>query len=119
MRISALSDTFCGWSETGPDGSFEIYLPEGSSGPAVLSVLGGLADCGWVGYYSADGITSRRDETTGSMVGPLPPRLRNVPAWNQLWSCPRCPALPALRPKSSYRKPANERNSHHRDRLSA
>ena len=32
MRISALSDTFCGWSETGPDGSFEIYLPEGSSG---------------------------------------------------------------------------------------
>ena len=69
VRISAVSDTLWGWSESGPDGVFEIYLPQGSSGSAVLSILSDLENCGWVGYYSADGLTSRRDEATLVEIG--------------------------------------------------
>ena len=33
LRVSLVAETFWNWGETGRDGTFEIRLPEGSSGP--------------------------------------------------------------------------------------
>ena len=48
-----------GWTLTGTDGTFEIRLPEGTSGPSVLIVE--APQCGHLGYYSPDGLTSQAD----------------------------------------------------------
>ena len=56
VRISLVAETFWGWGEVGPDGSFEIAVPEGSSGSAVVSVHAGeTAACRWLGYFDGSG----------------------------------------------------------------
>ena len=65
LRISQVAETFWSWGETGRDGTFEIRLPEGSSGPSILSIhAGGAGDCRWLGYYGPDGITTLRTQAT-------------------------------------------------------
>ena len=65
LRVSLVSETFWNWGETGRDGTFEIRLPEGSSGPFLLSIHAGVAgDCGWLGYHGPDGITNLRAQAT-------------------------------------------------------
>ncbi len=61
IQVSLLTDGFWNWSETASDGSFEIGVSEGTSGPFALSVHAGkTADCTWLGYYGPDGLTSLR-----------------------------------------------------------
>ena len=65
LRVSLVAETFWSWGETGRDGTFEIGLPEGSSGPSILSIhAGGAGDCGWLGYHGPDGITNLRAQAT-------------------------------------------------------
>ena len=70
IRVSAVSDAFWGWGETASDGTFEVRLPDGSSGSSVLSVhAGGVADCGWLGYHVAGGLTMFRERATRIELG--------------------------------------------------
>ena len=63
IRISAIADTFWGWGQSETDGMFEIRLPEDAAGSTVLSVhSGGVADCGWLGYHHAGGLTTLREQ---------------------------------------------------------
>ena len=65
LRVSVVAETFWSWGETGRDGIFEIRLPEGSSGPSILSIHAGEAgDCGWLGYHGPDGVTTARPQAT-------------------------------------------------------
>ena len=65
LRVSLVGETFWSWGATGQDGTFEIRLPEGSSGPSILSIhAGGAGDCGWLGYHDHDGITNTRARDT-------------------------------------------------------
>ena len=65
LRVSLVAETLWSWAETGRDGTFEIRLPEGSSGPSILSIhAGGAGDCGWLGYHSPDVITNLRAQAT-------------------------------------------------------
>ena len=70
VRVSLVADAFWGWAETGPDGTFEVRLPAGSAGSAVVSVHAGeTADCRWLGYHSPGGLTTVRDAATRVEVG--------------------------------------------------
>ncbi len=70
IRVSAVSDDFWAWGETASDGTFEIRLPDDSSGSSVLSVhAGGVADCGWLGYHVAGGLTTFREHATRIELG--------------------------------------------------
>ena len=70
LWVSLVAETFWNWGETGGDGTFEIRLREGSSGPSLLSVHAGDAgDCGWLGYYGPDGITALRTQATRVEIG--------------------------------------------------
>ena len=74
IRVSAVSDAFWGWGETASDGTFEVRLPDGSSGSSVLSVhAGGVADCGWLGYHSVSGLTTFREHATRIELGEVDP----------------------------------------------
>ena len=74
IRVSAVSDDFWAWGETASDGIFEIRLPDGSSGSSVLSVhAGGVADCGWLGYHVAGGLTTFREHATRIELGEVDP----------------------------------------------
>ncbi len=65
LRVSLVAESFWNWGETGRDGIFEIRLPEGSTGPSILSIhAGGAGDCGWLGYHGPDGITNLRTQAT-------------------------------------------------------
>ena len=65
LRVSLVAESFWNWGETGRDGIFEIRLPEGSTGPPILSIhAGGAGDCGWLGYHGPDGITNLRTQAT-------------------------------------------------------
>ena len=58
VRISAAADAFWSWVQSAADGTFEIHLPAGSSGSAILNVYSGsVADCGWLGYSGEGGLT--------------------------------------------------------------
>ena len=60
VRISAWSDPFWTWGETGGDGTFTIGLPEEVSGPVALSAHAPeAAECTWLGYHKSGGLTSR------------------------------------------------------------
>ena len=70
LRVSLVAETFWNWGETGRDGTFEIRLPEGSSGPSILSIhAGDGGDCGWLGYHGPDGITTLRTQATQVKIG--------------------------------------------------
>lgn len=70
VRVSLVADTFWGWAQSSSDGTFEIRIPTGSSGPAAVSVHAGeAADCGWLGYHSADELTKRRGDADTVTVG--------------------------------------------------
>ena len=70
IRISVLADAFWGWGQSEPDGTFEIRLPDGAIGPTILSAhAGGVADCGWLGYYGTGGLTTLRERATAVAVG--------------------------------------------------
>ena len=70
IRVSAVADSFWSWGETASDGTFEILLPAGSSGSSLLSVhTGGTADCGWLGYYRAGGLTTLRERAVPIRFG--------------------------------------------------
>ena len=74
IRVSAVSDDFWAWGETASDGTFEIRLPDGSSGSSVLSVhAGGVADCGWLGYHVAGGLTTFLEHATRIELGEVDP----------------------------------------------
>ena len=65
LRVSLVAESFWNWGETGRDGTFEIRLPEGSSGPSILSIhAGGAGACGWVGYHGPDGVTTAHTQAT-------------------------------------------------------
>ena len=59
------------WTLTGPDGTFEIRLPEGTSGPSVLVVE--APQCGHLGYYSPDGFTTQDDLAAIIWIGGVDP----------------------------------------------
>ncbi len=70
LRVSPLAETFWNWEETDQDGTFEIRLPEGSSGQAILSIhAGDLGDCGWRGYYGPGGFATQRNRATKVEIG--------------------------------------------------
>ena len=70
LWVSLIADSFWGWGETVRDGTFEIRLPEGSSGSSILSIHSGdLGDCGWRGYYGPGGFTTQRNRATSVEVG--------------------------------------------------
>ena len=76
LRVSLVAESFWNWGETGRDGIFEIRLPEGSSGPSILSIHAGSAgDCGWLAFYGPDGVTTahtqakRVEITEGNVTG--------------------------------------------------
>ena len=70
LRVSLAAETFWNWGEAGQDWTFEIPLPEGSSGPTILSIHAGDAgDCGWLGYYGPGGITTLRAQATRVEIG--------------------------------------------------
>ena len=60
-----VADVFVGhhsaweWAFTGSDGSFEIRLPEATSGPSVVAVES--AECEHLGFYGPEGFTTRYD----------------------------------------------------------
>ena len=60
-----------GWTLTGADGTFELLLPEGTSGPSVLVVE--ARQCGHLGYYSSDGFTTQYDLAATFWVGGVDP----------------------------------------------
>ena len=65
LRVSLVAEAFWSWGETGRDGTFEVRLPEGSSGPSILSIhAGGAGDCGWLGYHGPGGVTTARTQAT-------------------------------------------------------
>ena len=65
VRVSLVGEDFWSWGETGEDGAFVIPVPDGSSGPSVLSIhAGGAGECGWLGYHGPDGITTARTQAT-------------------------------------------------------
>ena len=79
IRVSAVSDDFWAWGETASDGIFEIRLPDGSSGSSVLSVhAGGVADCGWLGYHVAGGLTTFREHATRIELGEVDPAIIEI-----------------------------------------
>ena len=56
VRVSLVAEDFWAWAATGADGTFEIAVPEGSSGSAVVSVhANDTAACRWLGYYDDSG----------------------------------------------------------------
>ena len=55
------------WAETGADGSFEIRLPEGTSGPSVVAIL--FPECDHWGYYGPEGFTTQYDLATQVWIG--------------------------------------------------
>ena len=56
VRVSLVAEDFWAWAATGADGTFEIAVPEGSSGSAVVSVHANeTAACRWLGYYDDSG----------------------------------------------------------------
>ena len=70
IRVSAHADAFWGWGQSEPDGTFEIRLPDGATGPTILSAhAGGVADCGWLGYHGTGGLTTLRERATAVAVG--------------------------------------------------
>ena len=70
IQVSVVAETFWNWGEAGGDGAFEIRLPEGSSGQSILSIHAGNAgDCGWLGYYGPDGITTLRAQVSQVKIG--------------------------------------------------
>ena len=74
IRLSTVAEDFRAWAETEPDGSYEIRLPEGSSGSAVLSVhAGDVAGCGWLGYHVAGGLTTILEHATTIVVSAVDP----------------------------------------------
>ena len=74
IRIAAAGDDFWAWGESALDGSYEIRLPKGSAGSAVLSVQAGdAADCGWLGYHVAGGLTTIQPHATSVEVGAVEP----------------------------------------------
>ena len=66
------ADTLEVWAVAGPDGAFELRLPQGSP-PSLLSVLAGEAagSC-WVGHHRPDGLTPHPDQASSSRK-PAPP----------------------------------------------
>ena len=79
IRVLAVSDDFWAWGETASDGIFEIRLPDGSSGSSVLSVhAGGVADCGWLGYHVAGGLTTFREHATRIELGEVDPAIIEI-----------------------------------------
>ena len=65
LRVSLVAESFWNWGESVQDGTFEIPLPGGSSGPSILSIhAGGAGDCGWLGYYGPDEVTTARTQAT-------------------------------------------------------
>ena len=65
VRVSLVGEDFWSWGETGEGGAFVIPVPDGSSGPSVLSIhAGGAGECGWLGYHGPDGITTERVKAT-------------------------------------------------------
>ena len=74
MRIAAVAEDFWAWAETASGGSFEIRLPEGSSGSSALSLhAGGTADCGWLGYHGDGRLTTIREHAASIEVGERDP----------------------------------------------
>lgn len=70
VRVSLVADTFWGWAQSSSDGTFEILIPTGSTGPTAVSVHAGeAADCGWLGYHSAGELTRRRGDADTVTVG--------------------------------------------------
>ena len=65
IRVSAMSDHYWNWAETGPDGAFSIGVPDEQSGPFLVSVHAGeTADCNWLGYHGSGGLHSARKDAT-------------------------------------------------------
>lgn len=74
IRIAAVADAFWAWAETASGGSFEIHLPEGSSGSSALSVhAGSTSDCGWLGYHGGDRLSTIRQHATRIEMGASDP----------------------------------------------
>ena len=70
IRVSAMSDHYWNWAETGPDGAFSIGVPDEQSGPFLVSVHAGeTADCNWLGYHGSGGLHSARKDATLVTVG--------------------------------------------------
>ena len=80
VRISAWSDPFWTWGETGGDGTFTIGLPEEVSGPVALSAHAPeAAECTWLGYHKSGGLTSRLEAADTVAIaegGALPVEIR-------------------------------------------
>ena len=70
-RVSLVGEDFWAWAATGADGAFEIAVPEGSSGTAVVSVhAGDAAACRWLGYHDGSGgITALRQHAQPFGIG--------------------------------------------------
>lgn len=72
IRVSALANAIWGWGQSKSDGMFEIWLPDDAVGSTILSVhAGGVADCGWVGYHVAGGLTTVRQRAIPIELGEL------------------------------------------------
>ena len=70
LRVSLVAEGSWSWGETGQDGTFAIRVPEGSSGPSILSIHAGAAgDCRWLGYHGPDGVTTARTQATRVDIG--------------------------------------------------
>ena len=55
-RVSLVGEDFWAWAATSADGTFEIAVPDGSAGSAVVSVHANeTASCRWLGYYDDSG----------------------------------------------------------------
>ena len=63
------AEKFGVWAVAGPDGAFELRLPQGSP-PSRLGVHAGEADgsC-WVGYHRPDGLTPHWDQASQAEAG--------------------------------------------------
>ena len=56
IRVSLVGEDFWAWAATDADGTFEIAVPDGATGSAVVSVHASeTAACRWLGYYEASG----------------------------------------------------------------
>ncbi|MYF76274.1 MAG: hypothetical protein F4174_02735 [Acidobacteria bacterium] len=66
IRVSIMSDSYWNWEETAITGAFSIGVPDGESGPFLVSVHAGdtAADCNWLGYHGPDGLHSLRGNAT-------------------------------------------------------
>ena len=70
LWVSVVAETFWNWGETDPNGAFKISFAEMASGAYILSIHAGDAgDCGWLGYYGPDGLTTTRTQATLIGVG--------------------------------------------------